>query len=158
MHENAHRWACNWRSHWGPYPHPVFGWWIAVPVLRILSALVTLAFLLSVISLLATGSVFGILPPAGIPVWGGLIILVLVFQVVALPLKVMRHSLYYSARYEPAYVGWVHFWNTAVWLGFLALLLWFASRHSAQVHDALRNLPHEIHRAVDAVKEWWART
>ncbi|HXQ80880.1 MAG TPA: PspC domain-containing protein [Opitutaceae bacterium] len=157
MHQNAQQWAQDCRQHWALHPYPVFGWWIAIPVLRLLSLLVALLCVFSLISLLATGSVFGILLPAGLPVWAGLIILIVVFQIIALPLKVMRHALYYGGRYEPMYAGWVHFWNTIAWLGFILFLVWFANRHSLQVHDALRNLPHEVHRAVDSFREWWAR-
>jgi len=157
VHQSAHQWAHNWRQHCAPPPYPVFGWWIAIPILRLLSVLVALLCVFSLISLLATGSVFGILLPAGLPVWAGLIILIVVFQIIALPLKIMRHALYYGGRYEPMYAGWVHFWNTIAWLGFILFLVWFANRHSVQVHEALRNLPHEVHRAVDSFKEWWAR-
>jgi len=157
MHENAHQWACNWNRHWGGRPYPFLGWWVAVPMLRLLSALVALVCLFSLVSLLATGAVFGILLPASIPVWAGLIILVIVFQMIALPLRVMRHAMYYGGGYDPVRAGWLHFWNAVAGLGFLAVLVWFASRHSGQMHDAVRNLPHEIHRAVDSVREWWAR-
>jgi|CZKI01.1.fsa_nt_gi phage shock protein PspC (stress-responsive transcriptional regulator) len=157
VHRSAHQCAHNWRQHWADHPYPVFGWWIAIPILRLLSVLVALVCVLSLVSLLATGSVFGILLPAGIPVWAGLIILVVAFQMIAMPLKIMRHALYYGGRYEPMYAGWVHLWNAVAFLGFIALLAWFAHHHSVQVHDAVRNLPHEVHRAVDSIKEWWAK-
>ncbi len=156
MHQNAHQWACNWHRHWGGRPYPFPGWWFAVPLLRLLSALVTVVCLFSLVSLLATGAVFGILLPAGIPVWAGLIILIVAFQVIALPLRFMRHAMYYGSGYDPVCAGWLHFWNAVAGLGFIAVVVWFASRHSAQVHEAIRNLPHEIHSAVDSVRRWWA--
>lgn len=155
--QSAQQWACNWRQHWTHQPHPMLGWWIAVPFLRLLSALVALLCLFALVSLLATGAVFGILLPAGIPVWAGLIIVILVFQIIALPLKVMRHMMYYRVGYDPVCSGWLHLWNAIALLGFIALLLWFARLHSAQVHDAIGNLPHEIHRAVDSFRAWWSR-
>jgi phage shock protein PspC (stress-responsive transcriptional regulator) len=155
VHRGASSCAQDWRERWAAHPHPVFGGWIAIPFLRLLSLLLALLCVLSLVSLLATGAVFGILLPAGIPVWAGLIILIVVFQVVALPLKIMRHALFYGGRYEPMYAGWVHLWNTIAFLGFVVFLAWFYSHHSAQVHEAFRNLPHEVHRAVDSFKEWW---
>jgi phage shock protein PspC (stress-responsive transcriptional regulator) len=157
IHRSAYQCAHNLRQHWADHPYPVFGWWIAIPILRLMSTLVALVCVFSLVSLLATGSVFGIMLPAGIPVWAGLLILIAAFWVIAIPLKFMRHALYYGGRYEPMYAGWVHLWNAVAFLGFIVLLAWFAHRHSVQVHDAVRNFPHEVHRAVDSVREWWAR-
>jgi len=157
VHENAYQCAQNWRRHWEGHPFPVLGWWIGVPVLRILSTLVSLLCLFALVSVLATGAVFGVLLPAAVPVWAALIILIVLFQIVALPLRLMRHAIYYGSGYNPVCAGWLHFWNTVAALGFIVVVLWFAHRHSVQVHDALRDLPHEIHRGVDAVREWWER-
>jgi phage shock protein PspC (stress-responsive transcriptional regulator) len=157
MHETAYQCANNWRRHWDQRPFPAVGWMIGVPVLRLLSTLVSLLCVFSLVSLLATGAVFGILLPASIPVWAGLVILLIAFQVVALPLRVMRHAMYYGIGYNPVCAGWLHFWNAVAALGFLAVVVWFAHSHSVQVHEAVRGLPHEIHRGVDAIRDWWEK-
>ena len=60
FHQNTHQWAQNWRQHWGEHPHPAFGSWILVPVLTIMSVLVVLFSVVSVISFLSNGTVFGV--------------------------------------------------------------------------------------------------
>ena len=146
-----------WLRQWADQPHPVLGWWIAIPALRLVGILVTLLCLLSVVSLLATGAVFGILLPVGLPVWAGLLLIVVAFQIVAWPLRAMRHALHCAGGYGHMYAGWVHLWNDIASLGLVILIIWLAYRHSVQVHEALRNLPHEAHRAVDAFRDWWAK-
>jgi len=157
MRQGADHWSQNRRGQWADQPHPVLGWWIAVPALRLLGVLVTLLCLLSVVSLLATGAVFGILLPVGLPVWAGLLLIVVAFQIVAWPLRAMRNALHCAGGYGPMYAGWVHLWNAIASLGLVILIIWLAYRHSVQVHEALRNLPHEVHRAVDAFRDWWAK-
>ncbi len=157
MHRNAYQWAHNWRQHCAEHPIQMFGWWIVVPVVRLLSLLVTLVCLVAVISLLSTGAIFGIFLPVGIPIWLGLVLLIFAFQVVAWPLRAMRQTLYFGCGGGPMYSGWVHLWNCIAWLVFAVFVIWFAGRHSAEVHDALRDLPREVHRAVDAVRDWWAQ-
>jgi len=158
MRANTEEWSANWRRHWAEHacpPGPAV--WIVAPVVRLITTLISVACILALISLLATGTVFGILLPLAIPVWAGLILIIFAFAIVAMPFKIMRHAMYYRLGYDPVFAGWLHFWNLVAALGFLAVLGWFAYHHSGQVHEAIRNLPHEAHRAADAVREWWSR-
>jgi phage shock protein PspC (stress-responsive transcriptional regulator) len=153
MRENA----CRWQQHWVPRPGPGPGLWITLPILSLLRGLLALLTMFALISLVTTGAVFGLPMPAGVPVWVGVIVLILAYQVVAWPLKALRHAWYYHAAYGPRFAPPL-FWlgDTIVWLGFVILLVWLADRYLPHAHEALRNLPPVIHHAVDNVKQWWA--
>ena len=154
FHQNAHQWAQNWRQHWGQHPNP--GSWVAYPFLKIICLIIAIVCVCSVISLLTTGVVFGIGFPPGVPTWLGVIFLILFFQIIAWPIKAAKRSLYYGGGYGPGYAGpFDHLFHTVIWLGFIVLIVWFANRHSFHFHEALQSLPHEVHQAVDSVKEWW---
>ena len=71
-------------------------------------------------------------------------------------MKVMRHSCYYRGGWGPGPGGpFISLWDSLVWLGFLVLLVWLADHYVPSVHEALQNLPPVLHRAIDAVQQWW---
>ena len=66
----------------------------------------------------------------------------MVYRVAVWPLKALRHACYFNGSCGPRYVSPIAIaGNSILWLGFLALLIWFANRHVPQVHEALVNLP-----------------
>ena len=149
MHDNAHEWQRNWHNYWGRHWHPPAGSWFALPFLSLLCLVIMLLGLACVISLVTSGAVLGIALPAGVPLWVGIIIVILAFQILTWPLKAIRHAYYYPG--SP--LG--HLWHSSVWLVVLVLGLWYANRHVPEVHRALEQLRPELHRAVDAVRRWW---
>jgi phage shock protein PspC (stress-responsive transcriptional regulator) len=153
MHRGANQFHENWHQYWAQRGYPAAGAWIAIPILVMLSVLITLMGLACVISLLSTGAVFGMSLPAGIPVWAGVIFLIIAFRMATWPLREMRHSLYFGGG--PYYAGsFVHFWNSIFWIGLLLLLIWYAKHHSSDVHEALGQIRPQLRHAVDSVKQW----
>jgi len=156
IHENSHQWQKNWHQYWGQHPRYAGGPGFILPLLWLLRAALALLGLCAAISLLNTGAVFGVVLPAGMPVWGGLICLFVGYHLVAWPLKAMRHGCYYNGMYGHRYPGaMAGFWDVIAWLGFLALVILLADRYLPQAHEALKNLPPVIHEAVDSVQRWW---
>ena len=154
FHKNAEQWRQNWHQHWAQSPHPHPGWWFAFPFLTLLSVLLTLLCVASILSLVVTGAVFGFFFPAGVHLWLGILILLVIFSMLTWPLKVMRHAYYSHCGYGPVYVG-LHMWNSFAWLAFLVLVLWFADRHSLHAHEAIEHLRYAAHHVVDALRDWW---
>jgi phage shock protein PspC (stress-responsive transcriptional regulator) len=146
-----------WQQHWIPGPGPGLVLWTFLPILSLLRGLLALIAIFAVISLVTTGAVFGLLPPAGVPVWVAVIVLILLYNFVAWPLKALRHAWYCHAVYGPRFAPPL-FWlgDTIVWLGFVVLLVWLADHYVPHAHEALRNLPPVIHHAADTVRQWWA--
>jgi phage shock protein PspC (stress-responsive transcriptional regulator) len=156
MDRGAREMHQNWHQYWSQHWHPAPGAWVAVPVLTLLCVLIALAGVVSVISLLTTGAVFGIMLPSGIPLWLGVILLIIAFQFVAWPVRAMRHAFRFGCG--PGYGGPVaHMWGLFFWLGILALTAWYMNGHNAEVHEALRKLGPHWHHAVESFKQWWDR-
>ncbi len=83
-----------WNQEPGPWPH-ASGPPLIMPILNLLSAAWILGLLLALISLIATGAIFGWAIPAGIPVWVAALALIVVYQFIAAPLvmaRAWRHS------------------------------------------------------------------
>ena len=130
---------------------------LTLPLLALLRGLLAVVGLLALISLLVTHTVFGLALPAGMPLWVAVILLIVIYCIVAWPLKALRHASYWHAGRWPVLVPPV-FWfaDAVVALGCAVLLLWFIDRHVPQAHEALRALPAVLHHAIDTLKQWWA--
>jgi phage shock protein PspC (stress-responsive transcriptional regulator) len=154
VHDNAQEWRRNWHSYWGRPWNPAAGSWFALPFIALLRLVIILLGFACVIALVTTGAVLGVALPAGVPLWVGIIVVILVFQIIILPLKAIRHAYYYPGG--PGYGSPCgHLWHTSVGLVVVVLGVWYASRHVPEVHHALQQLRPELHQAVDAVKRWW---
>jgi phage shock protein PspC (stress-responsive transcriptional regulator) len=158
MREGACRWQQHWQSpNWTPGPAPAFGLLIILPFVALLRGLLAVIGLFAVISLLVTHTVFGLAPPAGMPLWVAVILLIVIYSIVVWPLKALRHVWYWHAARGPAFVPPL-FWlaDIIIGLGCVVVLLWFVDRHVPQAHEALRALPAVLHHAIDTMKQWWA--
>jgi phage shock protein PspC (stress-responsive transcriptional regulator) len=153
VRQHAHHWRQHWHSGWGPAHRPNPLAWILVPLLSLVITLIGVAAVVAVLSLVCTGAVFGVLPPHGLPLWVGLLLLLVSYQLLVWPLKSLR---YFSLF--PGGVGHAHGGGggSVIGLAFLVLILWEANRHVPGVHEALQTLPPLIHQTVDSVREWWS--
>lgn len=156
MHGNAFQWRQNWQQHWAQHSVPVPGAWFAVPFLTLLSVLLTMVGLFAVFSLVATGAVFGVMLPATVPLWVGVVVLLVAFNFLVWPLKAMRRSFYFHGIYGPGYAGPIaHLWHSFAWAALLVFVVWLANRHIPQVHVALEQLRPQVHHAIDSFRQWW---
>jgi len=156
MRQNAQQWKMNWHMHWKQQPHP--GSWVAYPVLRMMCVLVTLLGIWCVFSLITSGSVLGFYLPAGIPTWLGVILLILFFQLLCWPIKAMKYSLYYGAHPGPWHPNpFFHVLHTIFCIVLIVAVVGFLGHHSFRFREAVDSLPHEAHRAVDSIRDWWDR-
>jgi len=155
MRENAFRWQQNWGAGCPPYG---IGAWFALPFVAALRAGLWLLCISALVSLLATGAVFGVPLPAGVPVWAGVLCLFVFYQFLAWPLKAWRHACFYSTTHGPHPAPpFIWGFDALIGIASLVLLLWVAGHHLPQIHEAIKNIPPVIHQAVEAVKTWWAR-
>jgi len=110
-----------------------------VPVLTLVSAMFFWFWVYAVLSLVTTREAFGVLLPEDVPLWAGVLILVLVYQSVAWPLKTARR-----ASYEA--LGGPHHAAVAALDGILSvavavLVVWFGYRYVPDVRELLHSLP-----------------
>ena len=105
--------AWRWQQHWAacapaagtpPPAPPPFGLLFILPIVAVLRAALAVVCFFSVISLLATHTVFGVAPPANMPLWVALILLLVFFTVISWPLKALRHAWYWHAGHGPYFM------------------------------------------------------
>ncbi len=139
-----------------PMPPPV-GYPIILPLLAALKTVIHLGCLFLVIMLIATGSLFGVALPGGIPTWLGVILLLLICNVILAPVKAL-HRAYYARLY-----GWPTYpWNPLVDVGQAVLVLfcvlfglWMMDHFVPGFHDVLENFPSFCRNIFAAIQDWW---
>lgn len=105
--------------------------------LGLVAALVTLAWVLALFSLITTGAVFGWMPFHQ-PLWVVVIGLVLIYQAVIWPLRGVRHAL--VPRLYGYLYPWHAFWDALVGLFILVLVVWYFAHHGQDLRHTLGTL------------------
>lgn len=112
---------------------------IVVSLLGIVSAFFLLGLLLLVISLATTSALFGWPLPAGVPLWLGVVLLILIYSFFVWPLHALRRASWRGTG-ETNY-AWFAAWDFALRAGIVFLALWYGYEHIPQVHDFVNHLP-----------------
>jgi hypothetical protein len=134
----------NWRSSAARYTQPPVGYaaqvWagVTMPIFGIVHAALFMFLLFSIVSLVNTHEILGWPIPAGIPLWGGILLLVAAYTIVSAPVHAIRHAS--SLAYNPNY-PWFAAWGGLLWLGFSILGVWLAYNHLPEVQQFFQNLP-----------------
>lgn len=163
--KQSKQWKRHWKQHrrqwkewrrtvkeqarsWEP-PVPEYAGYAAqvlTGILTSLFALITVAFfalmVLAIISLVKTGAIWGWMLPAGIPLWAGIVGVVVLFHVITSPLQAAHHSGHYWMRhgYGPGHTFWAA-WGGVLWLALITFGVWYGYHHVPQVHDFIESLP-----------------
>ncbi len=109
---------------------------VFLPIAAIIGALVFVAWILAMVSLVTQHSIFGWGLPHGVPLWVGVIALVAIYFAISAPLKAVRNGGHQAAGHHP---GWrtVH---AIVWMCAVALLLWAAYNFLPGIRELVDNL------------------
>src|SRR5581483_1176949 len=129
---------------WGPGQPPVNASYssqvlhgVLSPITELVGALLFIAFLIVLVSLLTHHRLFGWWLPHDIPVWLGIVILVVLYRTIAAPLRQARYAAYYGTPVVP---GWVALWGALVWLALVSFLCWMAWQHWADVQEFFQDI------------------
>jgi phage shock protein PspC (stress-responsive transcriptional regulator) len=118
--------------------HVIIGTLLAV--LGIVSAILTIGWLLVLMSLVLTGAVMGWTLPHGIPFWAALVVLVVLYSCFAWPIRALRHAAYASVG---SYHGaWVEAWNGIIACAVVVTVLWFGFHHETEVRELFNQFVH----------------
>lgn len=146
-HENAHWWGHNvqhhaqqWASRTG-YAGRVFAG-VTIPMLTIVSAALFITWLVALVSLATTGAIFGWTVVESIPLWLAVVLLIIVYNVVASPIRHARRAAYFATGGHN--YPWFAAWDGVLWIGFLVLIGWLAYRHIPGAHDFMQRLPEHL--------------
>jgi hypothetical protein len=137
---------------WGPGQQPVNATYssqvlhgVLSPIAELLGALVFIAFMILLVSLITRHRIFGWWLPHDIPLWLGIVILVVLYRAIAAPLRQARYSAYYGTPFAH---GWVALWGALIWLGLVVFLGWLAWQHWADVQEFLQDMADGWHRMM----------
>ncbi len=155
MRANADQWRYNWHSYWAEHApfHPGTGF--ALPLFSLLHGAAKVLWICALISLLATGAVFGLALPANMPVWAAALLLFIAYGIIACPLKAARRSCYWGSGRPNSAWSFVFLLDAVVWLVVVAALLWLAVHYSPELRDAVHSVPALVHQAADDIRMWW---
>jgi phage shock protein PspC (stress-responsive transcriptional regulator) len=150
-----HHWSRNWRAGWEegqPVNRRVH---CALPLLSLLEGTVTIAGVCALISLLATGALFGLALPSNVPVWVAALLLFILYGILAGPLKAARKFCYWDSGKPGGGRPFVFFLDAIIWFAVVAALLWLAVHYFPVLHDAVQSIPTVVHQAGDDINTWW---
>ena len=155
VHAHSNLWRDNWENYWKTRPpvHPGVGF--TLPVLSVLQGTATVLWICALISLLATGMIFGLALPASVPVWAAALLLFILYGVIIGPMKAARRAYYWTAggsRWAFLFIALV---DTVVWIVVAVVLLCLAIHYFPELHQAVQTLPTRIDEGVTDVKTWW---
>lgn len=123
---------------------------IVLPLISAISALLTVACLVTGVSLLATGQVAGLVLPADVPPWAALLAVLVAYAIIAAPLRAVRVVSYDALGPRR---GWFVFWDGVLWLALVILAWWVAVQCVPGVSEAFQELFHDWRRIpLDAAR------
>jgi phage shock protein PspC (stress-responsive transcriptional regulator) len=152
MSAQAENVRCRWQTQWASHP----GAGLALPIVSLLHGAIVILWISALVSLLATGAVFGVALPAGVPVWIAVIVLMIAFGMLAWPLKAARKAFYYWSAPSAPFALFCLI-DAVIWVAVVAALLWLAAHYLPHAREALHNIPTVVHDMVDTIKGWWNR-
>jgi phage shock protein PspC (stress-responsive transcriptional regulator) len=109
---------------------------IFVPIAALLGAVVFVAFVLALFSLVTQHGILGWGLPFGVPLWVAIVALVVVYVMISTSLRMIRHGGQQAGGYHPV-------WGTfhgLLWVGFVALLFWAAYSYFPGVRELVDSL------------------
>ncbi|MGA2246138.1 MAG: PspC domain-containing protein [Verrucomicrobiota bacterium] len=156
MRANARQWRHHWRGWWGP-PAPICHPWMgfALPVLSLLNGLATVVWICALISLLATGAVFGLALPTNVPPWVAALLLLITYGIISGSLKAARRLFWWHSGASGVTSSLVLLSEVVIWLVVVAVLLALAVHFFPELRAAIQGLPSVLHQAKDDIQAWW---
>jgi phage shock protein PspC (stress-responsive transcriptional regulator) len=104
------------------------------PVFGLINAALALAMVFALFSLATTQSVFGVPLPAGVPLWAGFVIVIGLYQLIAMPFIAAHRAAAYPGA--PGIMLWMSPLTNIVWFAAIGYAMWYGYHHVPAVHDA----------------------
>jgi len=137
MDENTHEWSRNWHAdrtvHSG---------------CRLLIAILAIC---AIYSLVTRGSAFGMHLLPGMPLWLGIVCVIVLWKLACGLSRAMTGGVYYGGCAG----GCGGLWSLLVWAGAIFFLFWVTSHHEPRFHEALHDAASEAHSALDSIRDGW---
>jgi hypothetical protein len=157
LREQQRRWR---RAGWAPgvpYVSAQPPWTAPVaPLFGLIHLALFLTMAAAMISLVNTGGILNWHLPPDVPVWAGVLAVLIGYQIVVAPVRAVQHWSWHphvEGRPNP-----YAFWNAVVWLIGMFFVIWIASNHVPEIREFLRRLPPLVHDFAEAVRHLISRT
>jgi phage shock protein PspC (stress-responsive transcriptional regulator) len=122
---------------------------IFLPIAAIIGAVLFVAWILALVSLIAQQTIFGWDLPHDMPLWVGILVLALVYFAISTPLKMIRQGGHQAAGHH---AGWAAL-HGLMWIGFTVLFFWIAYTFFPGVHELLDQLMWAADLTVSNISE-----
>jgi len=109
---------------------------VFLPIAAIVGAIVFVCWILAMISLVTQHSIFGWGLPHGVPLWLGIVALVIAYVAISTPLKIVRNGGHQAAGSHPAWRAM----HAVIWIGAVVALFWCAYTFLPGVHELVDSL------------------
>ena len=120
---------------------------VVTPLIDLVGAVLFIAFLVALFSIATHHRVFGWTLPWDMPGWIGIVALIVLYKVVAAPLRQARYSSYYGA---PLGQGWLALWGVLVWLALVTFFAWLAWQHWPEVQGFLEQFASSLRDWIES--------
>lgn len=127
-----------WHNKWKKNPTGLisFGAAVGAVILAIIMACFTLLWIVAIISLLATGTLFGLVF-VGVPLWITILFLTCAYNILLLPLRTIKsnhfqHNNNYATQYDN---GWFGILDAIMWFTIIGFICWLTWTYVPQSHD-----------------------
>jgi phage shock protein PspC (stress-responsive transcriptional regulator) len=140
LRQQQRHWRRTWPGAGAPFPYgPAPALMMLLPLLSLAHLALFVTMMVMLISLVNTGAILSWHLPVDVPLWAGVLILLVGYQIVVSPIRAAHHWPSQPEAAGPA--QWVAFWNAVIWLVGLAVAVWIASDHVPEIREFLQRLP-----------------
>ena len=159
--QGSHKWHREWRRkqrQWrraglGAAAAPPPPWLAALlPLFGLVHLTLFLIAAAMMISLVNTGTILDWQKPPDVPLWTAALVLFIGYQIAVSPFRGVQHWAWRSGAGSAA--GWFAFWHAVIWLIGLAVALWVASDHIAEITEFMQRLPHLFREMMYGIRDF----
>jgi phage shock protein PspC (stress-responsive transcriptional regulator) len=121
------------------------------PVFGLINAALTLALMFGLYSLTTSHSAFGVSLPDGVPLWVGIVILLGLYQAIAVPFVAAHRAADYPAA--PGIVLWMSPVANLLWMAAIGYAMWYGYHHVPAVHEAVDRVLQTLQQRAAEMQE-----
>lgn len=116
------------------------------PIVGVLGVILFFTFLWMLIAMVKHHTLFGWWMPHDIPLWVGVVFLIVLYKAVSSPLNHAKYAAHYGT---PPGHAWVALVGALIWLTFVVFLAWLAWQHWDEVLDFLQQVGNFFRDVID---------
>jgi hypothetical protein len=119
---------------------------VLTPLVELVGALLFIAFLFALFSIVTKHRVFGWGLPGDVPGWVAILVLIVLYRVIVAPLRQARYGAYYGPHFGH---GVLALFGVLIWLAIVTFVCWLAWQHWAEVQAFFQQLASSIHGWIE---------